>query len=226
MAFRGGMRRAFNEAGLWLAVAGAGAASFYFFEDIYRVMERQWPGLQSSVSPDGRGSGEVQTGDIAAASHGAQPDASAPVELRRSVTDFDAFIHKVTQPGRTVTLNPNTYGHYIVEADIGGASVELLTDTGATYVALNYETAIKLGFTGQTLRFTSRSSTANGIARVAPVTLDYVRIGSILVRDVKAVIAEPGKMTQNLLGMSFINRLSGFELRGGRLLMVQNPSPQ
>lgn len=225
MAFRGGMRRAFNEAGLWLAVAGAGAASFYFFEDIYRVMERQWPGLQSSVSPDGRSS-EIQTGDIAAASHGAQPDASASVELRRSVTDFDAFIHKVTQPGRTVTLNPNTYGHYIVEADIGGASVELLTDTGATYVALNYETAIKLGFTGQTLRFTSRSSTANGIARVAPVTLDYVRIGSILVRDVKAVIAEPGKMTQNLLGMSFINRLSGFELRGGRLLMVQNPSPQ
>jgi aspartyl protease family protein len=56
------------------------------------------------------------------------------------------------------------------------------------------------------------------------VTLDYVRIGSILVRDVKAVIAEPGKMAQNLLGMSFINRLSGFELRGGRLLMVQNPA--
>jgi predicted aspartyl protease len=29
-------------------------------------------------------------------------------------------------------------------------------------------------------------------------------------------------MTQNLLGMSFINRLSGFQLSGGRLNMVQN----
>jgi clan AA aspartic protease (TIGR02281 family) len=223
MAFRGGMRRAFNEAGLWLAVAGAGAASFYYFEDIYRVMERQWPGLQSSVSPDMRPLAETDGGEAAANNHGLRREASA--ELRRSVTDFDVFIDKFTKPGRTVTLNANTYGHYVVEADIGGASVELLTDTGATYVALNYETALKLGFTAQTLRFTSRSSTANGIARVAPVTLDYLRIGSILVRDVKAVIAEPGKMTQNLLGMSFINRLSGFELRGGRLLMVQNPSP-
>jgi aspartyl protease family protein len=224
MAFRGGMRRAFNEAGLWLAVASAGAASFYFFEDIYRVLERQWPGLQSSVSPDVRPFAEPDTGEMTANSHGPQKQAS--VELRRSVTDFDVFIDKFTKPGRTVTLSANTYGHYIVEADIGGTSVELLTDTGATYVALNYETALQLGFTAKTLRFSSRSSTANGIARVAPVTLDYVRIGSILVRDVKAVIAEPGKMTQNLLGMSFINRLSGFELRGGRLLMVQNPTPQ
>jgi aspartyl protease family protein len=225
MAFRGGMRRALSEASLWLAVAGTGAASFYFFEDIYRVVEKQWPGLQSSVA-DTRVAGDAATGDSVAGDRTLSADAAPAQDLRRSVTDFDAFVQKVTQPGRTVTLNPNLYGHYIVDADIGGASVELLTDTGATYVALNYETAIKLGFTAQTMRFTSRSSTANGIARVAPVTLDYVRVGSILVRDVKAVIAEPGKMTQNLLGMSFINRLSGFELRGGRLLMVQNPSHQ
>jgi aspartyl protease family protein len=218
MAFRGGMRRALGEASLWLAVAGAGAASFTFFEDIYRVVEKQWPGLQSSVAESRGAGGEAAVGGHTATAH------NAASELRRSVTDFDSFVQKVTQPGRTVTLNPNVYGHYIVEADIGGTSVELLTDTGATYVALNYETALKLGFTAQTIRFTSRSSTANGIARVAPVTLDYVRIGSILVRDVKAVIAEPGKMAQNLLGMSFINRLSGFELRGGRLLMVQNPA--
>lgn len=226
MAFRGGMRRTMSEAVLWLAVASAGAASFYWFEDIYRVIERQWPGLQSSVAPDLREVsdpiGHIITGSLRPASARA---AHGP-ELRRSVTDFDAFVEKVTQPGRTVTLNANLYGHYIVEADIGGTNVELLTDTGATYVAINYETALRLGFTNQTLRFTSRSSTANGIARVAPVTLDYLRIGSILLRDVKAVIAEPGKMTQNLLGMSFISRLSGFELRGGRLLMVQNPSAE
>jgi clan AA aspartic protease (TIGR02281 family) len=225
VAFRGGMRRAMSEAGLWLAVASAGAASFYYFEDIYRVVEKQWPGLQASVAPELRGPGDALSPEVTGSVRPTSADASpqAP-DLRRSVTDFDAFVEKVTQPGRTVTLNPNLYGHYIVEADIGGTNVELLTDTGATYVALNYETALQLGFTNQTLRFTSRSATANGIARVAPVTLDYIRIGSILLRDVKAVIAEPGKMTQNLLGMSFISRLSGFELRGGRLLMVQHPS--
>ncbi len=226
MAFRGGMRRALSEAGLWLAMTGAGAASFYFFEDIYRVLEKQWPALQSSITPDTRSIDEKPAEIAGAHALPTEPAGTPPPDLRRSVTDFDSFVEKVTRPGRTVTLNPNTYGHYVVEADIGGATVELLTDTGATYVALNYETALRLGFTPQTVQFSSRSSTANGIARVAPVTLDYVRIGSILLRDVKAVIAEPGKMTQNLLGMSFINRLSGFELRGGRLLMVQNPSAQ
>ncbi|MEJ2118243.1 MAG: TIGR02281 family clan AA aspartic protease, partial [Alphaproteobacteria bacterium] len=69
---------------------------------------------------------------------------------------------------------------------------------------------------------TSRSTTANGVARVAPVTLDSLRIGSIMLREVRAVVAEPGKMTQNLLGMSFISRLSNFELKGGTLVMIQN----
>ena len=123
--------------------------------------------------------------------------------------------------GRKVTLASNAHGHHIVQAEINRAKVELLTDTGATYVALNYETALQLGLSESSLRFTSRSSTANGIARVAPVTLDYIRIGSIVLHDVKAVIAEPGKMTQNLLGMSFISRLAGFELSGGRLNMEQ-----
>lgn len=221
MAFRGGMRRSLTEAGLWLAVAGAGASSFYFFEDAYRVVERRWPDLQASVTADAK----PPSGTVAPiAQSNAAGEPRQPQDPRPAVTEFDTFIEKVTQPGRSVTLNANPYGHHMVEADIGGTTVELLTDTGATYVALNYETALKLGYTQQTLRFTSRSSTANGIARVAPVTLDYVRIGSILIRDVKAVIAEPGKMTQNLLGMSFIRELAGFELRGDRLLMVQQPT--
>jgi clan AA aspartic protease (TIGR02281 family) len=220
MAFRGGMRRAFGEAGLILAFAGAGAISFYYFEDVYRVLEESWPKLQASVASDARADGgTVQS--IASPSAGA-PDAVHSIpELRSSLTGLDAIVEKISRSGRKVTLPSNVYGHYIVQAEINRAKVELLTDTGATYVALNYETALQLGLNQSNLRFTSRSSTANGIARVAPVTLDYIRIGSIVVHDVKAVIAEPGKMTQNLLGMSFISRLAGFELSGGRLNMEQ-----
>jgi clan AA aspartic protease (TIGR02281 family) len=220
MAFRGGMRRAFGEVGLILAFAGAGAISFYYFEDVYRALETSWPKLQASVASDARADGgTVQS--IASPSAGA-PDAVHSIpELRSSLTGLDAIVEKISRSGRKVTLASNVYGHYIVQAEINRAKVELLTDTGATYVALNYETALQLGLNQSNLRFTSRSSTANGIARVAPVTLDYIRIGSIVVHDVKAVIAEPGKMTQNLLGMSFISRLAGFELSGGRLNMEQ-----
>ena len=224
MAFRGGMRRAFNEAGLWLAVACTASVSFYFFEDVYRALEHNWPRLQASVAPSARPN--LITAETTQSIPGDR--SPAPTEqhdlsdLRPTVTGLKELLEKVSRPERKVTLNANQYGHYIVQAEINGAKVELLTDTGATYVALNYETALQLGFDDSSLRFTSRSSTANGIARVAPVDLNYIRVGSIVLHDVKAVIAEPGKMTQNLLGMSFINRLSGFQLSGGRLNMVQN----
>ena len=222
-AFRGGMRRAFGEAGLILAFAGAGAMSFYHFEDVYRVLEESWPKIQASVSADARGDGvpgTVQSIPSPPAATVVDTVQSIP-ELRSSLTGLDAIVEKISRSGRKVTLASNAYGHYIVQAEINRAKVELLTDTGATYVALNYETALQLGLSESALRFTSRSSTANGIARVAPVTLNYIRIGSIVLHDVKAVIAEPGKMTQNLLGMSFISRLAGFELSRGRLSMEQ-----
>ncbi|WP_088346927.1 MULTISPECIES: TIGR02281 family clan AA aspartic protease [Rhodomicrobium] len=228
MAFRGGMRRAANEAGLWLLFAAAAIVSFTYFEDVYRVLEQNWPKLHASVAPEWKTGIEPGGTTQSVASREPETTASAPQnipELRASVTELDTLIDRTTRTGRKVTLTANLYGHYIVQAEINRAKVELLTDTGATYVALNYETAVQLGFRESNLRFTSRSSTANGIARVAPVNLDYVRIGSIVLHDVKAVVAEPGKMTQNLLGMSFINRLSGFELSGGRLNMVQHTAP-
>lgn len=224
MAFRGGMRRTANEAGLWLAVAGAAVGSFYFFEDAYRAFEQNWPRMQASFAPDARlriGAAETTQAVSGEAAQRLESGSEMP-DLRPTDTGLTELLEKISRPERKVLLNANDYGHFIVEADINGVKVDLLTDTGATYIALNYETALQLGFNAKTLQFTSRSSTANGIASVAPVDLGYVRIGSIVMHDVKAVIAEPGKMTQNLLGMSFISRLSGFQLSGGRLTMVQN----
>jgi aspartyl protease family protein len=222
MAFPGGVRRAVNVAVLGLVFAGAGAASFYFFEDFYRALEKRFPGLEASVE---HGQDDPQVVSSTPATSDWRTETTTPEitnstsDLRSSVIDLDSGRDKSAL--RSVTLKANAYGHYIVEAEINGGKVELLTDTGATYVALNYQTALQIGFTPQTLQFTSRSTTANGIARVAPVNLDFLRVGGIVLRDVKAVVAEPGKMTQNLLGMSFINRLSGFELSGGRLVMLQ-----
>jgi aspartyl protease family protein len=232
MAFHSGMRRAVNGAVLGLAFAGAGAGSFYFFEDVYQAVEQRWPGMASSVAEAPRGA-PLTVASVASSNRSRVAENEVGVafdipEMRASLTGFSHDADKLqrteTQP-RKFTMAANTYGHHIVEAEINGAKVDLLTDTGATYVALNYQTALKLGFTPNSLNFTSRSTTANGIARVAPVTLDYLRIGSIVLREVRAVVAEPGKMTQNLLGMSFISRLSGFELKGGTLVMVQKVTP-
>jgi aspartyl protease family protein len=219
MVFPGGVWRVVNIAALGVAFAGASAASFYYFEDFYKVLESHFSNLQTSIENAPKAP-KIASSTNAWRSRTSSPNVtSSTSDLRSSVIDLDT--QKGNAASRSITLKANAYGHYIVKAEINGGKAELLTDTGATYVALNYQTALRIGFTPQTLQFKNRSTTANGIARVAPVNLDFVRVGSIVLRDVKAVVAEPGKMTQNLLGMSFINRLSGFQLSDGRLVMSQ-----
>ena len=67
------------------------------------------------------------------------------------------------------------------------------------------------------LDFSARVSTANGIARAAPVRLREVRIGQLSVNDVSAFVAE--NLHVSLLGMSFLKRVEGFEIRDGVLTL-------
>jgi aspartyl protease family protein len=59
-------------------------------------------------------------------------------------------------------------------------------------------------------------------ARAAPVTLDRIAIGSIVERNVPALIAQAGQLRTSLLGMSFLNRLASSEVRGDRLVLRRN----
>ena len=63
--------------------------------------------------------------------------------------------------------------------------------------------------------FNRRVSTANGSARMAPVTLREVRIGQLSIYDVPAAVLE--NLNISLLGMSFLGRLQGYEMRDGKL---------
>ena len=42
-------------------------------------------------------------------------------------------------------------------------------------------------------------------------------------RSVPALIAQPGQLRTNLLGMSFLNRLESWEVRGDKLMMRGYP---
>ena len=76
-----------------------------------------------------------------------------------------------------------------------------------------------LGLSPRNLDFWAGVDTANGVAAVAPVMLDRVRVDDITVRDVKAVVAQPGALTGNLLGMSFLRRLSSFQMKGSEMVL-------
>jgi aspartyl protease family protein len=55
------------------------------------------------------------------------------------------------------------------------------------------------------------------------VTLDRLAVGDIVERAVPALIAQPGQLRTSLLGMSFLNRLDGWEVRGDKLVMRGKP---
>ncbi len=212
-----------REASLWGIAFFAAALSFHYFEDAYRAIGKNWPMLAATSA---RSPVEI-TGSVDAPPPRQSAPVTPPVPTQaqpRLIIDAASWkpvvVHDAAVP-KTVNLQANAYGHFHVEALINGKSVELMTDTGATYVALSYESAVKLGYSAASLKFSGRSSTANGIARVAPITLEAVRIGDIEIRNVAAVVAEAGKMNQNLLGMSFIKMLSKFELRGDKLVLIQ-----
>jgi aspartyl protease family protein len=63
--------------------------------------------------------------------------------------------------------------------------------------------------------------TANGTVHAAPVTLDMVEIDDIVVRDVAAMVLPDNALSDNLLGLSFLQRLHRFEYSDGKLVLEQ-----
>ena len=109
-------------------------------------------------------------------------------------------------------------GHYFLTAQVNGVDMTFLVDTGATDVALGAEHAKKLRLQLQDKDYTKRYRTANGIVRGAPVALSQVQAGRLRLRDVEASVLD-GPLDMPLLGMSFLNRLKGYEVRGDKLVL-------
>lgn len=120
---------------------------------------------------------------------------------------------------RALTLSADLRGHYVAHPSVNGQTVRMLVDTGASLVAISGEDAAKLGLRVGPRDFTMPLQSANGTVRGAPVRIDEIRIGDISVRGVEAVVLPPGLLGTNLLGMSFLRRLRGFEIASGRLTL-------
>jgi aspartyl protease family protein len=125
--------------------------------------------------------------------------------------------------GRSVELARASSGDFDVTAQVNGARVAMILDTGASSVVLTREDAKAAGLPLEVLAYTASIDTANGRTHAAPVTLDRIAIGGLVERSVDALVAQPGQLRTSLLGMSFLNRLQSWEVRGDRLLLRGYP---
>jgi aspartyl protease family protein len=105
----------------------------------------------------------------------------------------------------SVTLAADARGHFVADGAVNGVPMRFLVDTGATSIALPASEAQRLGID---YRKGERGlvQTANGNVQVYRVKLDSVKVGSIELQSVEAVVTERG-LSIPLLGMSFLNRV-------------------
>ena len=125
--------------------------------------------------------------------------------------------------GNAVEVARARSGEFQVTTHVNDARVAMILDSGASTVVLTQEAAKAAGLPIEVLNYDVTVETANGRTRAASVTLDRLAVGSITERRVPALIAQPGQLRTNLLGMSFLNRLQSWEVRGDRLVLRGAP---
>ncbi len=106
--------------------------------------------------------------------------------------------------GRSVEIVRARESDFTIKAEINGARIAMLVDTGASSVVLSADAAKAAGLPVEMLKYEVPIETA---------------IGGILERKVPALVSSPGDLKTSLLGMSFLKRLESFEVRGERLVL-------
>lgn len=118
-----------------------------------------------------------------------------------------------------LTLQADAKGQFATDATVDGRTLRMLVDTGASHCAFSQEDAERVGIRLYEKDFTAKIQTANGAVAAAFVRIPVIRIGSISVRDVEAVVVPRGRLSTSLLGMSFLRRLSDVNMAQGRLTL-------
>ena len=144
-------------------------------------------------------------------------------ELSRIASSLGLDDQKVE--GKELRVRMASDGHFWVKASINGVERRMLIDSGATITAVSQSTAraagidAHSGFTPVVLR------TANGVAPAQTGSVDELRVGNIVARNLKIVTA-PGLGGLDVLGMNFLSKLESWRVEGRTLILVpHHPQP-
>jgi aspartyl protease family protein len=121
--------------------------------------------------------------------------------------------------GRELRVKMAPDGHFWVIATINGVKARMLIDSGATVTAISQQTAhdaaveTGAGIAPVMLR------TANGVAPARTGSVDELKVGNIVARNLRIVTA-PGLGGLDVLGMNFLSRLESWRVEGQTLILV------
>ena len=116
-------------------------------------------------------------------------------------------------------IRADARGHHVADVQINNRRFTGLIDTGATVVAITETSARSAGIRVVPADYIYQVNTANGSAKAARATIREMRIGTIRVTNVDAIVMEDRALDGMLVGMSFLSRLRSFSIERGELVM-------
>jgi len=148
------------------------------------------------------------------------PAASAPARATAAPSPQRAAAEAPADLHGEKSIAADAGGQFSTDALIGGQSVRMLVDTGATMVVISAKLADRLGLSPEAGR-KWQVHTANGDAFATETLLPSVDLGTVYMSNVPALIADRSAGEVNLLGASFLKRLASVEQRNGVLVLRQ-----
>ncbi|MBV8563849.1 MAG: TIGR02281 family clan AA aspartic protease [Methylobacteriaceae bacterium] len=121
--------------------------------------------------------------------------------------------------GGEVIVSRRMDGNFVVRMSANGVNLPFVFDTGASSVVVRAEDAEKIGLRTSDLSFDIPISTANGRALAAETEIARLSVGRIVLQRVPALVTKPGALRENLLGMSFLDKLQSFTVAGDKLIL-------
>ncbi|WP_288416686.1 retropepsin-like aspartic protease [uncultured Novosphingobium sp.] len=110
-------------------------------------------------------------------------------------------------------------GHFWLRVTINGVPSRFLIDTGATLTAISPALAEAAQLKEKPFPQAIMMRTANGTVQAQLTSIDELRFGSVVARDLDAVVA-PGLGDANVIGMNLLSRLASWRVEGRTLILV------
>jgi aspartyl protease family protein len=140
--------------------------------------------------------------------------AGVPQHLRLAFSAGDP----VTTGDHELVIPQDERGAFVVVGKVNGQRVRFMVDTGASDTVLSPDDARRLGVAVDSLRYDDIAETANGVGHGAPYAARSLQVGPIAL-DNFAMTINQAPMSSSLLGLSFLNHLESFEIRGRKLIL-------
>jgi aspartyl protease family protein len=135
------------------------------------------------------------------------PSASqAPAAAREQIGNGEAHYEILRSPD----------AHFYAEAQVNGALIRFLVDTGASSVVLTRDDAQRAGIVAG--EFTAEAIGAGGRVRLMPIAIDRLALGPLEASDVPAMVAESG-LPVSLLGQSYLAKIGSVSIQGDRMVL-------